>query len=61
MAIPRTTITKRQRELAKQEKKERKAQRRAQRAEKRQKRAEVPNSEDPDIAGIVPGPQPVDD
>jgi hypothetical protein len=60
MAQPRTTFTKRQRERGKQEKREEKARKRAQRKAERENR-EVVTDEDPDIAGIVPGPQPAID
>jgi hypothetical protein len=53
----RPTQNKRARERAKQEKQQHKA---ARRLEARQRRATSPNAtpgEDPDIAGIVPGPQ----
>jgi len=56
MAQPRTTFAKRQRERAKQEKKEEKARRAAERKEAKQDRGH--SDVDPDIAGIVPGPQP---
>jgi hypothetical protein len=49
---------KRSRERAQQEKRQLKAQKRA---EAKQKRGDTPGAgggEDPDIAGIVPGPQP---
>ena len=60
MTRPRVTFTKRQRERSKQEKKEEKAKKRAQRKAERQDRlASV--GEDPDIAGIIPGPQPVEE
>ena len=48
---------KRRRELARKEKKQRKAERREIRDKERAERV-VPDGEDPDIAGIVPGPQP---
>ncbi|OFV89835.1 MAG: hypothetical protein A3J75_07010 [Acidobacteria bacterium RBG_16_68_9] len=53
------TQAKRRRELAKQEKRQAKAERRAQRkAEKAQNPArELAPGEDPDLAGIIPGPQ----
>jgi hypothetical protein len=47
---------KRARERAKQEKRQQKAERRAQSSSGRPKR--LPGDEDPDLAGIVPGPQP---
>jgi hypothetical protein len=55
-----TTFSKRQRERDKREKKQAKAERREQR---KHERADRPDGEepgvDPDIAGIVPGPQPL--
>ena len=55
----RPSVNKRLREAGKKEKQAAKAERRAQRAEeKKQKPADAP-SDDPDIAGIVPGPQPL--
>ena len=54
----RPTQNKRARERARQERQEQKA---ARRAEHKQRKANEPNTagnEDPDIAGIVPGPQP---
>jgi hypothetical protein len=55
----RPTQNKRARERAKQEKQQQKA---ARRAESQQRKASQPardaGGEDPDIAGIVPGPQP---
>jgi hypothetical protein len=52
------SITKRQKELARREKAQEKLERRAQRQAAREQRKPDPNAEDPDIAGIVPGPQP---
>ena len=54
------TLQKRQKELARQERQRAKAEKR------KQKRQEKPNEpvnpgEDPDIAGIVPGPQPIEE
>ncbi|MFQ5792046.1 MAG: hypothetical protein ACE5JI_16360 [Acidobacteriota bacterium] len=54
----RPTFSKRQKELARQERQRLKAEKRAQRKSERTRRAGV-GGEDPDIAGIVPGPQPV--
>jgi hypothetical protein len=55
----RPSITKRNREQALREKREEKAARKAERAIEREKRAAaVADGEDPDLAGIVPGPQP---
>jgi len=54
----RPTQNKRARERARQEKQQHKAERRL---EAKQRKASTPSSggnEDPDIAGIVPGPQP---
>ena len=55
----RPTQNKRARERARQEKQQHKAERRA---EAKQRKASTPGGvaagEDPDIAGIVPGPQP---
>jgi hypothetical protein len=54
----RPTQNKRARERARQERQQTKA---ARRAEVKQRKASTPSSggdEDPDIAGIVPGPQP---
>ena len=48
---------KRQKELARLERRKSKDERREQRKKERAERA-VPEGEDPDIAGIVPGPQP---
>ena len=55
----RPSITKRNREQAKREKQKEKAERRAQRAVDRQNRGDAADGEDPDIAHIVPGPQPI--
>lgn len=56
------THAKRQRERAKQEKRKLKLERRLRRKEEKAMEAEaeepLPPGEDPDIAGIVPGPQP---
>jgi len=58
----RPSINKRNREQAKREKQQEKAARRAERAQDRQRRGEgAADGEDPDIAGIVPGPQPRND
>lgn len=58
MQKSRPTQNKRARERAKQEKQQNKA---ARRLEAKQRKANMPDlapGEDPDIAGIVPGPQP---
>jgi hypothetical protein len=52
----RPGASKRQKELARKEKQKEKAQRKAQRSGEKRERGE--GEEDPDIAGIVPGPQP---
>ena len=58
----RPSINKRNREQAKREKQQEKAARRAERAEERKNRAAVAaDGEDPDLVGIVPGPQPRND
>jgi hypothetical protein len=54
-----TTALKRQRELSRLDRQRKKAERRAQRrSESALRRQGVPQGEDPDLAGIVPGPQP---
>jgi hypothetical protein len=55
----RPSINKRLREAQKKERQVAKAERRAQRAETRKNRGTTDVGEDPDIAGIVPGPQPL--
>jgi hypothetical protein len=55
----RPEFTKRKKELARQEKLKQKLERKAQREKERKERdPNAPEEEDPDIAGIVPGPQP---
>lgn len=54
----RPTISKRQKEKAREEKRKQKEQRRLLRKEERSRRPRNATGEDPDIAGIVPGPQP---
>jgi hypothetical protein len=54
----RTSVTKRQKEQARQQRRVTKAARREQRAAERTARPQDVDGEDPDIAGIVPGPQP---
>lgn len=59
MARNPSSYARRQRELARQRKRAEKAKRKA---ERRDRRAELDENEeqvDPDIAGIVPGPQPL--
>ena len=61
MAKPRPSIVKRNRERALQQKRREKASLRAERAAARKERSEQApeGDEDPDIAHIVPGPQPL--
>jgi hypothetical protein len=55
----RPEFTKRKKELARIEKQKQKLERKAQRErEKNNRDPNAPPEEDPDIAGIVPGPQP---
>lgn len=55
----RPTFKKRQRELARQQRQQDKRARRLQRKQERlEAEALTPEEEDPDIAGIRPGPQP---
>jgi hypothetical protein len=54
----RPSISKRQKELRRDEKRKEKDARRAERDRERQQHGPRPPDEDPDIAGIVPGPQP---
>lgn len=54
----RATFAKRQKEIARQERAREKAAKRVERTEGKVKVARGPE-EDPDIAGIVPGPQPL--
>jgi hypothetical protein len=54
-----TSFAKRQRERARQEKKREKARKREERKGEKDRPEEVPAGVDPDIADIVPGPQPL--
>ncbi len=54
-----TSFAKRQKEKNRMEKRQEKEQRRLQRKEERANRPPAEGGEDPDIAGIVPGPQPL--
>jgi hypothetical protein len=56
--IGRPSVTKRRKEQARAERQQEKAQRRLEK--KDQPKAATAEGEDPDIAGIVPGPQPVE-
>jgi hypothetical protein len=53
----RPSGNKRQKERVRQERRQTKIERRAQREVERQERPNVVVGEDPDIAGILPGPQ----
>jgi hypothetical protein len=55
----RPTISKRQKERRREERKQRKAERLARRRAERDKDLPDAPEEDPDIAGIEPGPQPL--
>jgi hypothetical protein len=55
----RPSVNKRLREASKKEKQATKAERRAPRAEEKKQRSPGSTSDDADIAGIVPGPQPL--
>ncbi len=52
---------KRRKELLRQQWQKEKAERRLQRQNERQQRGSVNPDEDPDLVGIVPGPQPTSD
>ena len=49
---------KRKKELARKDKQKKKAERRDERERERAERPATEGEEDPDIAGIIPGPQP---
>ena len=55
---PKVTQQKRARERARQERQQEKLRRRDEAKLRRANSPTTPNGEDPDIAGIVPGPQP---
>ena len=57
----RSTFKKRQKEIARQQKQQDKQARRLQKKQERQEGPALPPGEDPDIAGIRPGPQPRQD
>jgi hypothetical protein len=57
MARPKTTQQKRKRETQRLERAQEKAERRAER--KAAPPREAPPGQDPDLVGIVPGPQPI--
>ena len=58
MQKSRPTQNKRARERARQEKQQAKAARRLEAKSRKANNPAAPGDEDPDIAGIVPGPQP---
>ena len=53
------SVKKRQKELARQEHQRDKAERKEQRKTEKERKVDGAPEEDPDLAGIVPGPQPV--
>jgi hypothetical protein len=55
----RATFAKRQKEIARQERAREKAAKRVERKETKGSKTERADGYDPDIAGIVPGPQPL--
>ena len=55
----RATFAKRQKEIARQERAREKAAKRVERKETKGKQDRMAGDVDPDIAGIVPGPQPL--
>lgn len=62
MAKARPSILKRQKERARQERKQKKQERREERKQSKEEELEQRRKDpdyDPDIAGIVPGPQPL--
>jgi hypothetical protein len=54
-----TTASKRQKEMARIQRRKEKEQERARRSEEKARRPQRPDGVDPDIEGIVPGPQPL--
>ena len=54
----KSAAEKRKKEISRQQWQKEKAERLLQRQQEREKRGELGPGEDPDIAGIVPGPQP---
>jgi hypothetical protein len=57
----RPSITKRNREQARRDRQAEKAAKRTERAAERRDKASAAPGEDPDLVGIVAGPQPTDD
>ncbi len=58
MTVKRPTVSKRQKERKREERKQRKAEKLARRRAEKDEPTSTIQGEDPDIAGIVPGPQP---
>jgi hypothetical protein len=59
MRPPSSQFEKRKKELARRERQKQKAERRDIREKEKAERSTGESGEDPDIAGIVPGPQPI--
>jgi hypothetical protein len=59
VAKARTTFEKRRKELARQQRRKEKDERRVERQREKEERPAHTGDEDPDIAGVVPGPQPL--
>ena len=55
----KATFTKRERERQRQQQRQEKATKRQQRQAEKRERPAVVSDGDPDIAGIIPGPQPI--
>jgi hypothetical protein len=56
--VPNPSVNKRLKERQRQDRQREKAERKRQRRDEKATRPDVAPGEDPDIAGIVPGPQP---
>lgn len=54
-------LSKRRKELIREQRQKEKAERKEQRRRDKEAKGDLSGEEDPDIAGIVPGPQPVAD
>jgi hypothetical protein len=59
LAVRRPTLSKRQKERKREERKQRKAEKLARRRTEKDEPGPTIQGEDPDIAGIIPGPQPL--
>jgi hypothetical protein len=59
VAKARTTFEKRRKELARQQRRKEKDERRSQRQREKDERPAHTGEDDPDIAGVIPGPQPL--